>query len=160
MTSILTVADAVTTAISVGLTAGDDTDVTRTYLPEVTDPEVAEGITTRKVYVVPTREGQVAQVRGRETNEYGFGVLVVCRYRGDEASPPAAWIDAEIAWVETYVYARLQDPRTANVAAAITAADLWCESAAVESVYDPELLRGHKLFWSESSFAFRKAETV
>lgn len=160
MIGVLAVADAVVTAISAGKVAGDDTDVSRTYVPEVTDPEIAERLTRRQVYVVPFREGQVAvQTRGSDLNEYAVGVLVVSRYRGDQPSPPDDWTDAEVAWVETYVYGRLNDPRTANVPAAITAAGaLWCESAEVVSVYDPEILRSHKLFWSESSFAFRITE--
>lgn len=150
------VADLVAAAILAGLGVGDTTAVTAAEpLPDVvTDPESPAAVTGRTAYVIPVAFGQRAQLsRADRENGYAVSVLVVSRFTA--AGPPTdAWVRAERKWVEQYVYDRLNAEQDADQ----PVAGYWCESAEVAEVYAPDLLRAHKLFWSQADFEFRRIE--
>ena len=149
-----TIADAAVLVIQAAITAAasDTTTVERTYLPEVLDPDYATAITTRKVYASGSGYAQVGVVsRAEDLNEYTLRLLIVSRYC-DAGDPTRAWVDAQIDWVETYIYDALGDARGFRVSEA------WPETAEVPVAWDAELLAEHKLFWSEVTIAFRRDE--
>lgn len=155
-----TLADAIVAAIRSGLTANDETEIERSYYPDVVSPDFDWSTIggKRRVYVTPFGYGQVDNyTRGQDLNEYRVGVLVVRRF-ADEGNPPREWIDGEMDWTETYVLDRLDNERTAVVPSEIATVAAYVDTAEVVMVYEPGELMRSKLFWSGIDFAFRKAE--
>lgn len=153
-------ADAVVAAIVAGLTAGDNTEVRRSFHPDVLDPDYdPRGIETRRAYVVPVTRMQVENAtRGEDLFEYAFAVLTVSRFTGAAGDPPDDWIDAEMAWQETYVDDRLSDDRTANTPAALLSTAAYCARSEPIYQYEPDALQSQRLFYSLQNFAYRRAE--
>lgn len=155
---VIQLCDAVVSAITDALDPSDTTTVARCYLPEI-DPETLSG---RHVRVFPLDYSQAGiATRGLDTNQYGVGILVVEKYTAQvdiAATTADAWTDVRVKWVQDYIFDLLGTARIDDMTAALLAEDTWPETGEVASVYDAEMLREHKLFWSESAFAFRRDE--
>ena len=144
---IIEVCDAAVDLIVAALDNPTDATVSREYLPDVD----AETITDRLVYVFPDGYSQVeTNTRSQDLDEYRVVVLTVERYES-AGTPPKAWIDARVLFVQQKIYETLSDARTVRLLDTI-----WPEVAEVTVAYDPEELRERKLFWSEAVFTFRE----
>lgn len=154
-------ADAVKDGIANGLAAGDETEVIRTFHPDILnkdyDRDAIDG--RRRVYVIPVRRTEAGKsTREKDRYEYEVEVLVVRRYTDAAGDPPDDWIDAEVAWQETNVMDRLGNERTERTAADMLATFAYCTRSEPFYVYDPEPLQGHKLFTSYQAFTFSRDE--
>lgn len=154
-------------AETVAATLGHEADpaagitVEREYAPDWLNPDfwkdnpnLANKFTGRRLYVFGATQKQVSPAdRGADLNEYGIAVVVMERYVGDEPVPPRAWVDERVAWVEANVYDRLGDARDNELPAGV-----WPDTQEWTAVYDPGLLRSHKLFRSEVTLGIRRVD--
>ena len=110
----------------------------------------------RRVYVFGWQEAQDGPAtRSEDTNLYVIVVAVLRRYDGPDPTPPRAWVDEEVGWVERYVLDKLGDAREEDdppVPGADPVAQEWTQ------VYSPDWLRQYKVFKSEVHLTYRKVE--
>lgn len=104
-----------------------------------------------RVYVFALAYSQPeTATRSEDLKEHKVGVVVAERYTG-QGEPPKAWVDARARWVEVNVWDRVGDVR------GFEAAGNWPDTGDV-SVFDPQLLRELKVFYSEVELAFREVK--
>jgi hypothetical protein len=135
--------------------AADGAGGVNDLLLPVTEVEKLKG---RAVYVYPKAFGQKEQAtRGSDLMAYAVGVQVYevfDRHRQTAGVPTAAWCDARVALV-TELYDLLSNARRSGPTRLTGAlAKAWCDEAAVDQVFDPELLRKQKVFWAVLSFTY------
>jgi hypothetical protein len=92
--------------------------------------------------------------------DYKIAILILVRYTG-AGDPPSSWVRAQRAFVETYIYNVLKDPRSVSIAVSQTVGGnpvtgyVWPAGVDNVSAYDPALLRTHKVFWVDLEVTFR-----
>lgn len=109
----------------------------------------------RKVYVFPAEYATENVTRADEQGDYTLSVLVAERCP-DAGDPLDAWLDDRAAWVES-LYEMLSAPALRLLPTpGEPYSGLWCERAAVVSVYDLEMLTQAKMFMSEIAVTYRE----
>lgn len=154
---IVQACDMVAAAIQAALPVGDGTTVTRAYLPTVN----LETITGRHLIVYPLAYTQAdVLTRTEDVEEHLVGVLVAEKYTAAEdvagTGAPRDWIDERVKFVQDYVYDLVGTARVGDMTPEVLAESAWPETAEVAAVYDDAVLAQHKVFWSISTFAFRR----
>lgn len=126
-----------------------DTVVSREY--EVTHD--MGSFTGRKVEIYPLMYNPDEDATREETfYDFRYSFVVMERYR-DKGIVPKAWIDERVEFVEEYIFNPL-DQRIITVIA--DSRKYWTTEVEVTSVYDFDMLRQFKVFWSEVETTFRK----
>lgn len=120
-------------------------------------------MTGRKVEVWHTTYGTGADVtREQAAHNVTLAILVAERYVPDSGpntgEPPTEWIDALVAWVETYIYNPLTTTGDESGANGLILGAWWTQNVELVTVCDPETLRAHGVFWSEISITFSNEE--
>jgi len=146
--NILTVCDALVSAIEAGLDEPTDASVERLYLA----PMDLATDTARHVWVFPARYSTILANRGEDEWTHTIGVIVAERYT-DAGEPPVAWLDERVTFTEEYVYRALDFTR--SLLSLGTGRDLVTQTAEA-TVYDDLRLSEKKLFWSELRFEFKE----
>lgn len=153
---VLTLCDALVSAIDSAWTQGANDSVSRRYIAPIDIQELST-LAGRHVYVFPGRYDSSPATRGHDAWVHEIGVLVVERYTalGNEPADTTLrdWLDTRVDFVESTVIGALDyDGRT--VLAIGSSRNVLTEALEVET-YDVEMLNQHKLFWSELTATFR-----
>lgn len=145
---IIQLADYVKTTLqSVFATAGLTVDTQRVY-----DIEFDLGtFTGRKVRVFPVSyDTDDPATRKEDYYDGQLSIIYLERYTSP-GSPPVEWIDERVELVETRIFNTFKD-----VTQPLHLAVYWSESCKVTTVYSNDVLRKHKVFWSEVEITFRR----
>lgn len=124
--------------------------VARVYEVPLADPEYAENLQGRQVWVFPAEYGRQAFTRGTDNRRPRIAVVVAERYTA-QAPVPTAWLDERVAFVESVVFNRLADPRQPAIYTGLIPED---DGASVV-VYDAELLIFQRLFVAMVTVQYR-----
>jgi len=146
--NIITVCDALVTAVEAALDAPLDATVARLYLA----PLDLSKDTGRYVWVFPARYSNTPASRGEDTWTHNVGVIVAERYTG-AGEPTTVWIDERVEFCEAKVFTTLDLVRPWLSFGVDGARRLLTQTAEV-TVYDDLRLAEKKLFWSEMRFEF------
>lgn len=129
-----------------------DTVVSRTY-DTTHDLGTVSG---RKIDIYPLSYNNEEDV-DRESSLYNFrySFVILERYK-PMGIVPIAWIDAQVDFVESYIFNPLdnRDPFFIEY----DGDKYWCIEVQVTSVFDYDLLRQQKVFWSEVECVFTKID--
>lgn len=144
----------------------DSPKIERMFLPVNVDEKTGietpidevEKLDGGRVYVYPIAFGQkdIAS-RGADLMFYRIGVQiyeVFDRTRRTAGIPQKAWCDECVSYA-IKVYDWLSNPRlTTGTVFTGSIAGAWPDEAAVDQVFDPDMLRNMKVFWSVLSFTY------
>lgn len=137
-----------------------NTAVTREY--EVThDMGTMVG---RKVEIFPLTYNPVEAVdRESSTYDFRYSFVIIERWNAKGGQVPKAWMDERVSFVEELIFNPL-DPTGKNTAqllfVVVDGEKYYPVEVEVTSVFDFDILRKHKVFWSEVEVAFRKIGQV
>jgi len=138
-------------------------DLTAMYHSEdvmqIFDQEFFDGMTGRNVWIeTDSFENQNVASRNKDFNNYTLRITGVMRWT-EPGLPPKAWQRDLKLWFQG-VFDRATDIR--NLPASLATAGLtektWPQSAQWVEVMDKLLIVSHKLFWSEMTVTFQRAE--
>lgn len=110
----------------------------------------------RKVDIYPAEYASDNATRGAEQGDYRF-LIVVAEVYPDPGDPPDDWIDERVAWCESLLNA-LDDRDAARLLPTDGEpySGLWCELAAVTTVFDLEELTTRNFFFSVLDVTYRE----
>jgi len=154
-TGIIKAADALTEYLqnSIDLTGNIVITVSREY--EVTyDMGAFEG---RHIDVFPISYSGDDETRCSEISLFEIGIVILERYR-PKGALPKLWVDTLVQYVENEIFNRLND----NELVIATSANLGNTSkfrvsdVSVTSVYDFDILKQNRVFWSELSVSLTR----
>jgi hypothetical protein len=146
------IADACKTAIDAALgTHSYQIQVAESPDIETNDRNSPMFLTTRSVFIIPLGyENPEMATRSEDVMDYRIGIVVCERYTGMGA-PPQDWLRERKQWVAENIYDVLLDQRAEPILDKI-----WPQAGAVTVACDPEMVREHKIFWSEIEVTFRE----
>lgn len=163
---ILQVCDAVAAHLRTVWSPTGDDRVTRTYGPDIglsVDDE-ATLIAGRQVYVFPTSYAVPVQVTRREVEwRYAVSIIVAERYDEDGETaglPPNSWMDARVAFVADKIFKPLRDQHLTLLGTVIPSLESGGETAEVLTVYDLDVYREHRAFWSQINVPFEEVNQL
>lgn len=148
---ILTVCDALVTAIETGLDHSTDAVVERLYLAPL---DMATD-TDRHVWVFPSVYGSNPENRGEDSLTYRVAVVVAERYTSP-GEPTVAWVDTRVTFTQEKVFDTLDFSRDPLVFG--TTRRLLTTSGEL-TAYDPDRLQ-RGLYWSEMTLEFREIKPI
>lgn len=152
-----------TLTANIGLdSGGPSVTVERRWSVPSTDKDLGK-LAGRKVEVWHTTYGTGADVtREKAAHNVTLAILVAERYVPDSGpntgEPSTEWIDALVAWVETYIYNPLTATGDETNPNRLILGAWWTQNVEIVTVCDPETLRSHGVFWSEISITFSNEE--
>jgi hypothetical protein len=154
---VIETADAVAAAIRTAWAPIAPDAATSDYGAEVIldddDPDVLTG---RKVFVFATEYAAPEFVDGASLRRtYGVGIVIVERYAAAAGTPPKAWMDARVLFVEQSIYRLLRNP---DLVLSNTLVPSPEAPGTVDVVYDLDLYLQRKTFWSVCTFTFQEAD--
>lgn len=153
--NILTVCDALVTALVAGLDDPNCATVERVYLA----PVDLKSEQSRRVWVFPASYQHSPASRGENEWIYQVGVIVAERY-ADAGEPTVAWLDERVEFTQTQVFTALDHARELLAFGTDGTRRLWTQTGGCEVVYDADRLSTQKLFWSELRFEFREIQNA
>lgn len=113
--------------------------------------------TDRRVEIYPLSYNPSEQ-RDRESKDYEFKYSFVWMYRyASVGLTTKAWVDNEVTLVQEYIFKPLDNPDGFFINC--NGHEYEVTDVIVTSVYDYDLLRQNKVFWSEVEVALRKTAT-
>lgn len=163
---IIEVCEAVASFIRTTWTPIAPDAVTRTYGPDIglTPDDDATLLSGRQVFVFPASYAVPVQVTRAEVEwRYGVTVLVVERFDQDgetAGTPPVAWMDERIEFVENTIFKPLRDQDLTLLGSVIPSLAEGGEVAQVNVVYDLDLFLKHRAFWSQVTLPFEEVNKL
>lgn len=155
---ILTLCDALVTAIDTAWTQGASDTISRRYIAPIATNEL-HTLTGRHIYVFPGPYSDEPADRGRDLFRHEIGLIIVERYEslgGDPADTTLrTWVDTRVDFVESTVIAAIDfDGRgAAGVLEIGSTRNVMTESIEVLT-YDEEILNEKKTFLSRLTVNF------
>ena len=146
--NIITVCDALVTAVEAGLESPLDATVARLYLAPL---DLSKDI-GRYVWLFPAEYSFLPASRNENNWTYSVGVIVAERYTG-AGEPTATWIDERVEFCEAKVFG-LFDYTHQWLSFGVDGARRLFTTVGDVTVYDALQLTEKKLFWSEMRFEF------
>lgn len=148
MSIILDVADAIATDIQTRITADSipDTTVSRQY--DITYD--LGSFTGRKVDVFPVAYDELqAETREEEQYTFNLSIVVLERYR-DKGLVTKEWLDERVDFTERYLFEAYKRNESDNpYFVTVDSIKYWITERKITSVYDYDMLKQHRVFWSE-----------
>lgn len=159
---VLDAADAAVALVLAGWSDKGEADgVTRVYAPPVNLTEDSDSpIAGRQVFVFPGPYDAAQLDRADQWRRYTLRVLVVERYTAGAGGPPTAWVDERVGFVQTVVFDPLADQSLVLVGEMTPDPEADDAHAAVDTLYDVDVLLNHKTFWSVMTFVFREPTSL
>lgn len=149
---VLDACDAAVALIAAAWSPPAPSAVTRVYAPPVNLTEDADPpLAGRQVFVFPGPYDAAQLDRAGQWRTYTLRVLVVERYTAGAGPVPAAWLDERVRFAQDAVFNRLADQSLKLVGQMTPDPET---PAAVDVLYDPDVLLQHKTFWSVMTFTF------
>lgn len=156
---VLQLCDAVASLIGSLWTPTAPDAVQRAYGPDVglTEDDPSTLITGRQVYVFPVSYGVPTMIDRSELDHRDtVAVLVIERYTAGTGYPPVDWMDARVNFTEQKIFIPLRNPQLVLLDTLIP--DLETPGS-VDVVYDIDLYRDNKTFWSQLTLPFQEVAT-
>ncbi|MDB5310677.1 MAG: hypothetical protein JWO38_4879 [Gemmataceae bacterium] len=149
---ILDVCDSVVSMIQTAWVPAAPSAVSRVYDPDIglTAEDVNTRLAGRQVLVFPTKYESPAQAsRDMLWRKHRVTVLTVERYTDGSGSPPVAWMDARVGFVEQMIFNPLRNPALVLAGQLVTQAFPAPDEAAEADVYDIDIVIQDRAFWAE-----------
>jgi hypothetical protein len=149
---VLDLADAAVAKVLEGWAAAGPDGAARAYAPPVNLTDDAKPVHRgRRLYVFPGPYSAEQMDRADQWRRFTVRALAVERYTDGPGLPPDAWMDERVRWFEQQVFNVLAN-QSLVLTGELTPDET--EAATIDVLYDADVYRQHKTFWTVATFHF------